>query len=133
MKKIDPTVKKETLYILVFTVILSALMQSVFLIIGKWEAELLYGNLVGIAAAVGNFFLMGLSVQRALEKDEKDAKGYMRFSQSLRFLGLFSVAVVAYLVPFLNPVTLVLTYLFPRVAIAFRPLFNKRSGGDGGE
>ena len=56
--KIDPTVRKETLYIGVAVLILSALMEAVFLIIGKWDYTVLLCNLLSGCAAVLNFFLM---------------------------------------------------------------------------
>ena len=52
MKKIDPTIKKETLYIAAFVIIFSVLMQSVFLIIGKWDVEVLFGNIIHIIITV---------------------------------------------------------------------------------
>ncbi len=130
MKRIDPTVKKETFYIFIWTVILSLLMQAVFLIIGKWDVTVLCGNLLGGAAAVLNFFIMGISVQSALGKEEKDAKNVIKLSQSLRFIMLVAVGAIGYLVPLCNVVATVLVFLFPRIAIAFRPLFNKEKGGE---
>ena len=125
MKKIDATVKKETTYILAITVILSLLMQSVFLIIGKWDYTVLLGNLLGIIAAVGNFFVMGLNIQSALGKEEKEAKNLIKLSQTLRMLALFVIAMIGYLVPVFNIVAVFIPYLFPRIAIAVRPLFIK--------
>ena len=75
--KIDKTVRRETLFVAVYTVILSALMEAVFLLIGKWDYTVLLGNLLGAGGAVLNFFLMGLTVQSAVMKDEKDAKTQM--------------------------------------------------------
>lgn len=125
MKKIDPIVCKETFYILYLTTILSVLMQSVFLIIGKWDYTVLLGNLLGIAAATGNFLLMGLAVQKALEKTPEEAKTVMKLSQMGRMLMLFGVALVGYLVPVFHVIAVILPFLFPRVAIALRPLFKK--------
>ena len=133
MKKIDPTVKKETAYIGISVLILSALMQAVFLIIGKWDYTLLLGNIFGGAVAVLNFFLMGLTVQSALGKEEKDARNTMKLSQNMRFLFLVAMAAVSYFVPVFNTVAAILPYLFPRIAIAFRPIFNKRREGEEGE
>ena len=130
MKKVDPTVKKETFYIFVWTVILSLLMQAVFLIFGKWDAAVLFGNLLGALAAVLNFFIMGISVQAALGREEKDAKNVIKLSQSLRFIMLVAVGAIGYLVPFCNVIATVLPFLFPRIAIAFRPLFNRERGGE---
>ena len=59
MKKIDPTVKKETLYIALFTLAASVLMEIVFLIVGYWSYRVILGNLLGFTAGVLNFFLMG--------------------------------------------------------------------------
>ncbi len=126
MKKIDSTIIKETVYIFAFTLIFSVLMQAVFLIIGKWNYTILLGNLLGGVAAVGNFFLMGLSVQSALGKDEKDAKSTMKVSQMLRTLLLFIVAVIGHVAPCFNLLAVVIPYIFPRIAIALRPLFEKK-------
>ena len=125
MKKIDETVKKETRYIFAITVILSILMQSVFLIIGKWDYTVLLGNLLGIAAAVGNFFVMGINIQSALGREEKEAKNLIKLSQTLRMLALFVIAMIGYLVPIFNIVAVFIPYLFPRLAISLRPLFIK--------
>lgn len=126
MKKVDSTILKETVYIFVFTLIFSVLMQAVFLIIGKWNYTILLGNLLGGAAAVGNFFLMGLSVQSALGKEEKDAKSTMKLSQMLRTLLLFIVAVIGHVAPCFNLLAVVIPYIFPRIAIALRPVFEKK-------
>ncbi len=126
MKKIDPTILKETCYIAAFVFIFSLAMQSVFLIIGKWDYTVLLGNILGFVAAVGNFFLMGLSVQSSLGKEEKDAKNTMKLSQSLRLLLLFVIALIGYLVPVFNTLSVLLPFLFPRIAVALRPLFMKK-------
>jgi hypothetical protein len=126
MKNIDPVVKKETIYIALFSFILSVLLQAIFLIIGKWNYTILLGNILGYIAAVGNFLIMGLSVQKAVQMDEKDAKAKMKVSQSFRMLFLFVIAVIGYAVPVFNTISVVIPFLFPRVAIALRPLFNKK-------
>jgi hypothetical protein len=46
MKKIEPVVYKETLNIAIWTLILSAIMQAVFLVIGKWDYTVLLGNVL---------------------------------------------------------------------------------------
>ena len=125
MTKIDSTVLRETKYIAAFVAVLSLLMQSVFLIAGFWNYTVLFGNILGFAAATGNFLLMGITVQKAVEKEEKDAKSLMKLSQSLRLLMMFVIALIGYLLPFFNTVAVIIPYLFPRIAIAIRPLFNK--------
>lgn len=126
MRKIDRTVLLETAYITAFTVILSLVLQAVFLILNKWNYTVLLGNLLGAAAAVGNFFLMGLTVQSAVIKEEKAAKNTIKVSQGLRLLFLFIVAAIGYLGSVFNTLSVIIPYLFPRIAVFFRPFFNKK-------
>ena len=125
-EKVDKTVIKETLYISVWVLILSAVTQAVFLIIGKWSLSVLFGNLLSGVAGILNFFLMGLTVQAAVIKDEKKAALSMKVSQILRMLLIFAVAAVGVLLDCFNTVTVILPLFFPRIAISFRPLFNKK-------
>lgn len=126
MKKVDATVRKETLYVLCWVLVLSALLQAVFLVLRQWDIIVLAGNALSGAAAVLNFFFMGLTVQKALEKDEKDAKTAMKLSQTYRMLFLVVVAAVG--ATFLNLWAAVIPLFFPRIAISFRPLFEKKLG-----
>lgn len=126
MRKVDSTVVKETKYVALLTLVLSVLMQSVFLILGKWDYTILLSNLFGGFFAVLNFFLMGLTVQFALGKDVKDAQTRMKLSQTLRTLMMFVVAVVAYLVPVFNVIAVVIPFLFPRIAVTVRGLTIKK-------
>ncbi len=127
MKKIDDTIKRETGYIAAWVIILSAIMQSVFLIIGKWDYTVLLGNLLSALVAVANFFLMGLSVQSAVQKEEKEAKNTMKASQSLRTLMLFVAVVLGVLLPCFSIWTAIIPLFFPRIAIVFRPLFDNKN------
>lgn len=125
MKKVDSTVIKETKFIGAVTLILSLLLQSVFLILSLWNYTVLLGNILGIIAAVGNFFLLGLSVQSAVQKSEDDAKNTMKLSKTLRFLMLFIIAAIGYVTPIFNTIAVIVPYLFPRIAIALRPILIK--------
>ena len=128
MKKIDPTVMKETGYIALMTLVMSVLMQSVFLVIGRWDYTVLLGNLLGGAAAIGNFFIMGLTVQSALGLDVKDAKSRMKLSQMLRTLLMFVVAVIGYAVSAFSLIAVVIPFIFPRIAVALRAVSVKKQG-----
>ena len=130
MKKIDPIVIKETTYIFTVSVIFSMLMEAVFLIVKAWDYTVLLGNLLGLVAVTLNFLLMGITVQNAVTKEEKDAKSLMKLSQSGRLFMMFAFALVGYLVPVFNEIAVVVPFLFPRIAIMLRPLFKKR--GDKG-
>lgn len=129
MKKIDSTVWKETRYIFLSVLILSLFMQSVFLLIGQWNYTVLLGNLLSGSCAVLNFFLMGMTLQSAMEKEEKAAKAAMRMSQSLRMVMVFAVAAVGTLLSCFHTAAVLVPLFFPRIAIGLRPLLDKRSTG----
>ena len=124
-KKVDTTVLKETRYIALSVLILSALMQAVFLVIGRWDYTVLLGNLYGAVVAVGNFFLMGLTVQLCLTLEPDDAKKKMKLSQQGRMLMLLVLCVIGGVLPFLNTIAVLIPQLFPRVGVTIRGLTMK--------
>ena len=124
--KVDKTVKKETLYIAAWCIIFSVLMQAVFLIIGKWHIYVIFGNLLGVFAAISNFFLMGLSVQKAVTKEPDDAKKLIKLSHSLRNLYIIVLAIIGIVVPFFNTWAVLIPLFFPRISILIRGFFIKK-------
>ena len=126
MNKIDPTVKKETKYIAYWVFLLSVIMQAVFIVIGKWNYTVLLGNLLTAVAGVLNFFFMGITVQKALTKDEKAAKSTMRVSQLYRMLFLVVVVVVGVYAPCFDMWAVLIPLFFTRIAVGFRPFINRK-------
>jgi len=158
LKKIDSVVKRETLYIAMWTLIFSVLMEAVFLIGGWFDYRVPLGNLLGGTAAVLNFFLMGVSVQIAVEKDRaandysngadeadeaeeassqrihKEAKQVMKISQMLRNFMLIGFCAAGAAAPCFNLVAVLVPLLFPRIAVMLRPMFLRREeASKGGE
>ena len=130
LMNVDKVVKKETIYISVFVLIFSALMQSVLLIlhscgVTKWDYTALLGNLWGAAIAIGNFFVMCLYIQKAVSQDQDDAKKTVKASQSIRFAALVLLVGIGVVIPFFNWITVVVPLLFPSFAIFLRPLMDK--------
>lgn len=145
---IQPVVKQETKKIAAGVIILSVLMIAVFLLIGKFDWGVLLGAAIGSAAAIGNFFLMALSVQKAAdrmpvlpaqeEKEEgeeaeeppvseeaKNARKRMQFSYTMRMLMLAAIAIIAVLLPFVNSYATLIPMLFPRIVISVIGLLQK--------
>ncbi len=106
----------------------SALMEAVFLALGAWDITVLLGNLLGYVAGVGNFFLMCLSVQRAVQREGKDAKDALRLSHMLRTLALFGLAVLAVALPCFHTWAGLIPLFFPTLAIRLQPLILKEKG-----
>ena len=128
MSASDRVIKKETGFIAVWELILSAAMEAVFLIIGKWDYTVLLGNLLSGSVAVLNFYLMSITVRKTLEKeqyDEQEARSFAKLSQTMRSFMLFGAAIIGATVPCFNLVSALVPLLFPRIAAWIRVMFIK--------
>ena len=125
----DPAVKKETLYITVWVVLLSLVEEAVFLLIRQWDLSVLFGNLGGAAVAVGNFFLMAMIVTKAVDKGKPDeAATRVKATATVRLLGCAAVCVILIAVLKTNVYATVIPLLFARIGIAFRPMIDRKRG-----
>ena len=125
----DPAVKKETGYITVWVLLLSLLMEAVFLIIRQWDLSVLFGNLGGAVLAVGNFFLLAYTVSRAVDKGKpEEAAQRVKATATLRLIGVGALSALLIGVFKTNVFAMLIPLLFPRVAIAFRPILDRKRG-----
>lgn len=128
MVKPQKAVIDNTVYVGAVTLILSVLMQAVFLIIGRWDIKVLFGNILGLVAAVANFFAMAMTVQTAVDKDEKKARAYVKISHTVRFACLIIIAAVGCAIKSVfDPLALLLPLLFPQVGVMLYPVLKHKS------
>ncbi|MBQ6255163.1 MAG: hypothetical protein IJJ60_01125 [Clostridia bacterium] len=145
--KVQPAVQAETKKMALGVGVLTVLMIAVFLVIRQFDYTVLLGAALGFAAAVGNFFLMALTVQKVtgdmpvlpkreeeaeetadeekeqpLSDEAKQAGKQMQLSFLLRMLMLGGVAALAVTAPIFHPWAALLPMLFPRIVIALRSL-----------
>ena len=131
--KLNETVKKETAFVLGFTVVLCAILQSLYLILGFFSVRALIGTGISWLLAGVNFLLTAITVQRAVEGSEENAQKRIKASQSLRSVMILAVLVVSVLllgqdIPVI--LALVIPLLFPRIAATVRMLrLNSMKGG----
>ncbi len=126
MKRIDKVVWQETLFVGAWTLILSLVMQAIFLII-SWDYTVLLGNLLGAFAGIFNFFLLGLTIQRATKSgDVKYAKNLMKLSRAGRMILLLAAGVLGAVLSCFNIWAVLISLFFPRIAFLVRPLFYTR-------
>ena len=129
----DPAVRKETGYIAVWVVLLSLVMEAVFLLLGKWELSVLFGNLGGAAVAIGNFFLMALIATRVMNRavehgKPEEAVTKVKATAMVRLLGCAALLAILIKVFGTNIYATLIPMLFPRIGIVFWPKFNKNRG-----
>lgn len=126
MIKADETVKRETMYIAYFCIVLSVLMQAIFIVLKKWDYTVVLGNLLSLFVAVFNFYLMGIAVQKAVSMEVSDAKKIIKSSQGLRNILMFVVLAIGVIAPIFNTVAVIVPVFFPRIAVSFRPFIKDR-------
>ena len=109
---------KETKRIAVGTVIMLVVMLAVYAVLGKFTVGVLIGGLLGSAYAIFNFFMLGMTLQKAASMtDQQMAHMKVRSSYSTRMIGMLILAVVAFALPFVEGIPCLIALLFPRATI----------------
>ena len=119
-KKMDPVIQKEVTYVALWVLAGCVLTQGVCLVADWWSLPVLLGSLLGGVTAVGNFLLMCLTVQNALNKDKKKAAQTVQVSQSGRLLMQGAMLVLAGALLCFNLWTAIIPLLIPTVAVRVR-------------
>ena len=129
MAGMDPAVKKETGYITVWVLLLSLLMEAVFLVIRQWDLSVLFGNLGGAVIVIGNFFLLALVVSKAVAQGQPDkAAARVKASAGLRLIGMGLLCALLIGVFKTNVFATLIPLLFPRIGLFFRPMIDRKRG-----
>ena len=123
---VSDVVKKETCYVLLGAVFLSIIMELVFLFLGSWDYTVLLGNILSTAVSTLSFFLMGLTVQKAVELEEDAARRKMKSSHSLRYLMIVAAVVLGAVLPWFNIIAVLIPLFFNRVTVPIRSAIHRR-------
>ena len=121
--KIQKSIKTETLRLAAGLLAADVLVCVVFLLCHAFDYTVVLGALFGSAVAVGNFFLLGVTMQRAADRDSGQKKA-VQLSYTLRMLMIAAAIVLGYLIPFfqlyavLAPIVLATPVLLIMQAIA---------------
>ncbi len=129
MAGMDPAVKKETGYIAAWVVLLSLIMEAVFLVIRQWDLSVLFGNLGSAVIVIANFFILALVVSKAVAQGQPD-KAAMRVKASagLRLIGMGALCALLIGVLKTNVFATLIPLLFPRIGLFFRPMIDRKRG-----
>ena len=109
---------KETKRIAIGTVIMLIVMLVVYAVLGRFTIGALLGGLLGSAYAIFNFFMLGMTLQKAASMtDQQMAHMKVRSSYSTRMVGMLVLAVLAFALPFVEGIPCLIALLFPRATI----------------
>ncbi len=135
---VQDAVKKETTFIAAGTAVASVLLIIVFFIVHQlvpsyapFDITVFLGAIGGTIVAVGNFFWMGLTVQKitGMSEDETDrARSTMAVSLRYRTMLQLLWVILAIFVPAINLVTGVVPLFIPSILIKIRGILSARKG-----
>lgn len=118
MNNMRPEVANQFKEISVINVVLTAIENIVFLVLGKWDYTVLIGSLWGLIMTSAFFYLITVSVPKALRyEDVEMAQKAVKVSQMERMLVLGVGIVVALKFDFINAIAAIIPLLFTRISI----------------
>lgn len=131
---VAPAIKKETKNVFFTTTVGTVLMWVLFfvghIIFGEdipFDYRVFTGGLLGLIVAVGNFFMMGLTVQKVSStEDEKAAHNIMKLSYTRRMLIQVVWIVIALAVPVFYWAAGILPLIFPSAGIKIKGLIDQK-------
>lgn len=124
--KIQPAVKKETGHIACWSGAGTILMIKWYCLRKKFmtdcksdDHKVIIGGIIGTAVAVGNFFIMGLTVQKIASGEQSDEQAYksMKISYRYRSMAQLLWIVLAMVLPFVNAAAGIIPLFFPSLSI----------------
>lgn len=110
------TLIRETRNIALVSLILGAIQVAVTVPVGYFGYQAVLGTLLGCAAAVLNFALMGIILEKCMSKGKR-ASNLMGLGYIARLAVIAAVIIWAVKVSYLNYVCVVIPFIFPRIAI----------------
>ena len=122
-------VLRQTLYIFLGELVLTALMLGVFALIGRFDGKVILGGVAGAVLATLNFFFMAVGAMSAADKaEEQDVKGgksLIRVSYIIRLVVLAGLLFAFYKSGLADPFALVIPLLFVRLILMLMSFFGK--------
>jgi hypothetical protein len=133
--KIDKTVWKETFYVALGTIFMSAIMIAIYCAITPFNLKMLYGALFGSVAAILNFFFMAYTLQKAVEinsEDDEDkaekVKLKVKASYSIRSMVYVLSLALGLISGVFDVYTLLIPALFPTIVAKIRMFWLNKHG-----
>lgn len=131
--KVSAAIKRETRHIALGVLLGDAIMIGIFAVLKRLDLTVWLGALLGSAAAVWNFFWMGLSAQKAMSNPDR-AQIIMHHSYTQRTLFMVAVMILGFAAPWFHVVGVVVPFLLPSVTIKLMQLLGlyqpEKKGGE---
>ena len=120
--KIQKAILSETRHIALGVLLADIVMCVIFALFQHFDVTVVLGALWGSVFSVGNFFFMGLSVQKAMDLEES-VKIYMHKNYALRMLFCVAGMAIGLLSPWFHNIAVLIPFLMPKIVIYAMRLF----------
>ena len=110
-------IAQEGLRVIKGTAVLDGVTLLVAICLGRFTLPILLGLLVGSCYAVLNFFLIGLAVERALQRSPRSARLFMVGQYFLRMFLTAVVIILGLKASCLHAVTVILPLFYPKLVV----------------
>ena len=121
-------INDELSIVLPWSLIINGIIYLASLPIYKFTTGIPCGLLLGTAAMLLNFILLGYSSERAVERPMASAKRYMFMFYVIRFAIMGSALVIAFKVSIFNPAAAAIPLIYPKIIYTLSPVFKKKGG-----
>ena len=121
---------RQVLRVLTGEVVCIALMLGVYALLGKFTVTVVLSALVGGIIAIGNFFLLAISVAHAIQRAARDGEpAKAKLSIQYGTMGRLAVLLVLYIVLLksgrVDPIAALLPLIFAQISIRTTEFFRK--------
>lgn len=84
-----------------------------------FDYRVVLGGVIGAAVAVGNFFIMGITVQKIASGEQSDEQSYKNMKISYRYRSMAQLLwiILAMILPFVNAAAGIIPLFFPSLSI----------------
>lgn len=114
--KVDKAVLRETSHIALGLLAVDVLMCVVFFLSHRFDYTVVLGALLGSVFSLLNFFLLGLTIQKVIQKGEEPKKS-VRLSYTLRMLMMMAVIVMGVFLPCFHVLAVIVPFLMTQPII----------------
>lgn len=117
MSKMVPAAVKQFEKVTKINVVLTAIENAAFLLLGKWDITVLIGSVWGLILTSIFFYQICISIPKALEMEPEVASKHVKSGQVERLLILGIGIVGAFKLDFINRWAAIIPLLFTRISI----------------
>lgn len=122
--KLDQDSKKVVKWVVLGTVSLALLLLFIFFVLGKISKLSILGIALGSGISLLNFWLLTVTLQKALGKGTK-GKGIAGFSYTGRMLLQMLLVILSITLLKVPPISVLVPLVFPRISIFFFQMHEK--------